>query len=313
MTIESQSTAVVSDDEGAEDHNGKAHIYVDEAGAPVQEAPENDLPAFITIRRTSLNYVVIAVVFLLLGLFIGAFTTSRIEQADRAWISDAVAEAFDAQAETLAGLVAAARPPSLDDSTSRFELTSGGEFFMGGAEALVEIVEFSDFNCGFCGRFHRETFGPLMETYGDSIRFVYRDFPILGDSSTVAALAARCAGEQGQFWEYHDLLFNNQGTFAVVGTFAQFADQLGLDVDEFNTCVDEQHYLEPVITDVREAQSLGIRGTPAFFVNGRPISGAQPLQVFVNIINEELDANDIDSSTFSLPLPETGDAPDAAS
>ena len=302
MTIDKISPEVPASDASVADAHEEARIYVDNDGQPLQPAQANEPPPFVLIRRTTLNYLVIAVVFLLVGIFIGGFTAFRVERANRSWVTDAVSQAFDEQAETLANLVASSRPPSLDDPDSRFEVVAVSEFYKGGAEAPVEIIEFGDFNCGYCGRFHHETLEPILEMYGDNVRFVYRDYPILADSSVTAAVAARCAGEQGQFWEYHDLLYGNQGTFGQVGAFGGFADQLGLDVDTFNDCVDEQQYLDPVIADYREAQSLGIRGTPAFFINGRPVVGAQPLEAFAQVINDELEANGVDTSEFVIPV-----------
>ena len=285
-------TAVSDNTEPAEE----AHIYVDKDGSPTNPEPETgDLPPYIMIRRTTLNYVVIAVVFLFLGLFTGWFTAFRVDRANRAWVSEAIAEAFDEQSGVLADLVASSRPPSLDDSSSRFEVEAVSEFYRGNASAPVEIIEFGDFNCGYCGRFHEQTLSPLLETYGDHVRFVYRDFPILAESSITAAVAARCAGEQGHFWEYHDLLYENQGSFGQIGAFGQFAGQLELDVDDFSTCLEEQRHLEAVVADYREAQSMGIRGTPAFFINGRPVIGAQPFQEFARVINEELEASGVDT------------------
>lgn len=254
------------------------------------KAREESAPV-IVIRRTTFNYVFIAVVFLLVGIFIGAYSAFRVERANRSWLTDALSEAMSENADTFAEAMSASRAPSLTDSDSRFEVTASSDYFRGGAEASVEIIEFGDFNCGFCGRFHKETYGRIAETYGDQVRFVYRDFPILAETSVTAAVAARCAGEQGRFWEYHDLLFENQGVFNQNGAFAGFAEQLELNLDDFNTCLEEQRHIDDIAADYQFAQSLGIRGTPAFFINGRPISGAQPYEVFAAVIDEELAAN----------------------
>lgn len=270
--------------------NEVVYIEPEQPPASAQPAREESAPV-IVIKRTTFNYVFIAIVFLLLGIFIGAFSAFRVERANRSWVTDAISVAMSEQADTFAELMNGSRTPSLTDPNSRFEVTASSEYFRGGAEATVEIIEFGDFNCGFCGRFHKETYGRIAETYGDQVRFVYRDFPILAETSVTAALAARCAGEQGRFWEYHDLLFENQGVFNQNGAFAGFAEQLELDMDEFNTCVEEQRYLSGVVADYQFAQQLGIRGTPAFFINGRPISGAQPFENFAEVIDEELAAN----------------------
>jgi protein-disulfide isomerase len=262
-----------------------------EAAPHEKRKRDAESPPVIIINRTTFNYGVIAVVFLLVGIVIGAFTAYRVDRDNRSWVSEAIADAMAEQADTFAGLVNSASGPSLDNPDSRFDVQANSDFYRGGADATVEIIEFGDFNCGFCGRFHTETYSQIADVYGDRVRFVYRDYPILAESSVTASLAARCAGEQGQFWEYHDLLFENQGVFNQTGAFARFAGDLGLDVDEFNTCVEEQRYLSGIVADYNEARTMGIRGTPAFFINGRPISGAQPFEVFAGLIDEELAAN----------------------
>ena len=294
MTVDTLNKDPIADSQQPDE----ARIYVNEDGTVAHEEAHSDLPPVISIRRTTFNYIIIAAVFMLLGIFIGGYSAFKIERANRFWVSDAISQAFAAESETFAELVSASRPPDLSDPSSRFEVAAVSEFFQGGAEASVEIIEFGDFNCGFCGRFHKETLPQIMESYGDNVRYVYRDFPILAANSATAALAARCAGEQGKYWEYHDTLFANQASFGQIGAFGQFADQLELDMDAFSTCMDEQSYLTAIADDYREAQSLGIRGTPAFFINGRPVSGAQPFQVFAEVINEELQAAGIDSETL---------------
>lgn len=252
------------------------------------ESKRQELPPVITIARTTVNYILIAVVFLLVGIFIGAFSAFRVERTYRSWVSEAIAVAMAEQ--DFAALINASRPPSMDNPDSRFEVSASADHVLGNAEAKITMVEFGDFNCGFCRRFYDETFPQLMETYGDQIRFIYRDFPILAESSVTAAVAARCAGEQDKFWEYHNILYENQGIFNQVDGFAVLAERVGLDVETFNTCVEDQRYLSGVVADYQEGQSFGIRGTPAFFINGRPVSGAQPYEVFAGVIEEELAA-----------------------
>ncbi|MAS36390.1 MAG: hypothetical protein CL610_20460 [Anaerolineaceae bacterium] len=249
---------------------------------------QDELSPVIVVARTTFNYILIAVVFLILGIFIGGFSAFKIERERRSWINEAIADAIAEQ--DFAGIIAAAQPPDLENPDSRFEISATSDHVLGPDDAPIVMIEFGDFNCGFCGRFHSETFPRLIENYGDQIQFIYRDYPILAESSLTAALAARCAGEQGEFWPYHDLLFENQSSFNQTGGFASLAEQAGLDVDAFNTCVEEQRFLSSVLTEYQEGQSLGIRGTPAFFINGRPISGAQPYDVFAEVIEEELAA-----------------------
>ncbi len=272
-------------------------VSAEEQAVPTTPEPRDPNAEVLVIPRALFNYIVIAVVFLVVGIVIGLAMGGRQAQLGsdtRALIDEAVAAAFAAQSERLSELVAqavaAAQPPSLDDPNSRFAVSaSDDDPFQGPEDAAVTLIEFSDFNCGYCGRWANTTLGPLVEKYGDRVRFVYRDFPILADTSVTAALAAQCAADQGQFWAYHNTLFRNQGRFST-DNLVSYASELALDVDEFRACLEDQRHLNRIAADYQAAQALGIRGTPAFFINGRPISGAQPQSVFERIIEEELAA-----------------------
>ena len=239
-------------------------------------------------RRPGAGVLVIAVLFLLLGVFIGRWSSANEQQDTRAWLNATLSEAFAEQELRLNEMILASRPLDLNDSGSRFTVSAGESAALGAADATVEIVEFGDFNCGYCARFHSDTLPQIRTAYGDQVRFVYRDFPILGDLSTAAAIAARCAGAQDSFWPFHDLLFENQGSLGEVGIFLNYAVALDLDPVAFNTCLSEQSPIESIAADFRDAQALGIRGTPAFFINGRPLLGARDFNEFALIIDEEL-------------------------
>ena len=160
----------------------------------------------------------------------------------------------------------------------------------GPAGAPVEIVEFSDFECPFCLNAF-PTVNQVISTYGNRIRFVYRHYPLPNHPrARPAAEAAQCAHEQGKFWEYHDRLFGNQ---ALLGDedLKQHAARLGLDAAQFNACYDSQKYKADVDTDIRAGNEAGVSGTPAFYINGRMLSGAQPFEAFKRIIDEELAAS----------------------
>ena len=259
--------------------------------SPTPPNPEES--PVVTLPRSSFNTIIVAGVFLVLGFILGMVITQQqmngVSPATRAVINESVAAAMDSQRAIIAEAVSQARPPSLDDPTSRFTVGVQDDPYLGAELPVVEIIEFSDFNCSYCARWANDTLGQIIDNYGDRVRVYYRDYPILSDSSVTAALAAQCANEQGEFWEYHNLLFSNQGRFGR-DQLVSYADQLSLNVDDFAACLDEQRYMESVAADYREAQGLGIRGTPAFFINGRPISGAQPYAVFSRIIEEDLAA-----------------------
>lgn len=158
----------------------------------------------------------------------------------------------------------------------------------GPAGAPVELIEFSDFQCPYCLRAY-PTVQQVLAAYGDRVRFVYRHYPLPNHPhARPAAEAAQCANEQGQFWPYYDRLFTNQAKLAD-GDLKQDAADLGLDTTRFNQCVDSHKYKDLVDADLKAGEEAGVSGTPAFFINGRPLSGAQPFDAFKRVIDEELE------------------------
>jgi len=153
--------------------------------------------------------------------------------------------------------------------------------------APVTIVEFEDFQCPFC-RKAQDTVQQVLLKYKDSVRFVHRDFPLqpLHPTSWKAHEAAHCAAEQGKFWEFRDLLYKNAP--APPEQLTAYASQLGLDSSAFKTCLDSGKFKAAVQKDEDEGDRLGVTGTPAFFINGRPFPGAQPESEFSRVIDEEL-------------------------
>ncbi len=163
-----------------------------------------------------------------------------------------------------------------------------GAFAKGPKDAPVTIVEFSDFHCPFC-RSIVATVKEVMKQYDGRVKWVYRDFPIarLHPQAPKAAEAARCAGEQGKFWEYHDLLFESQ-TQRTTADFKRFGEHLKLSPKSFAQCLDSAKHQAAVEADIQDAARLGVTGTPTFFINGRILVGAQPLENFRKIIEAEL-------------------------
>ena len=160
----------------------------------------------------------------------------------------------------------------------------------GDPNAPVTIVEFSDFECPFCGRFYSQTLGQIKSQYVDTgkVKIVYRDFPLsFHQQAQKSAEAAECAGEQGKYWEMHDILFE-KGVTGGVPSFKQYAADLGLNTGTFNTCLDSGAMASEVAQDMRDGQAAGITGTPGFIINGQKVSGAQPFSAFQQIIEAEL-------------------------
>jgi protein-disulfide isomerase len=157
----------------------------------------------------------------------------------------------------------------------------------GNPKAPVTVVEFSDFQCPYCVR-ARATVNRVRATYGDNVRWVFRHFPLdFHAQAEKAGEAAACAGEQGKFWEMHDLLWANSAKLQVADLKAH-ATTLGLDAPRFGECLDSGRYAGLVGSDTEAGQGYGVSGTPAFFVNGRPLVGAQPYDAFVQVIDDEL-------------------------
>ena len=158
----------------------------------------------------------------------------------------------------------------------------------GPANAPIEIVEFSDFQCPYCLR-AAPTVNQVLKTYGDKIRFVYRHYPLPNHpNARPAAEAAACAAEQGKFWAYHDRLFGDAMKLGQAD-LKRDAAELGLDTTQFDACVGTHKLEATVDADFQAGVNAGVDGTPAFFINGRMISGAQPFEVFKQIIDEELE------------------------
>ena len=163
---------------------------------------------------------------------------------------------------------------------------------LGQANAPVTIVEFSDFGCYYCTQFFSNTYNKLIDTYVNSgqVRLVYKHMPIttLHPGADMAALASECAADQGKFWDYHNVLFARNSNGFAKDLMVQYATELKLDAKKFATCLDATGTGERVQTDMSQAASLGLRGTPSFLVNGKQLIGAQPYEVFAQAIEQAL-------------------------
>jgi len=172
----------------------------------------------------------------------------------------------------------------------------------GDPNAPITIVEFSDFQCPFCARFHVQTLPLILEEYTESgkVRFVYRDFPIQSHPNAMpAAVASECAHEQDKYWQYHDVLFENQVLWSnmeipdAIAVFKEFATRLELNQDQFNSCLNSGKYIEEVNKDLNDGRNYGVSGTPGFFIGNEKIgfikiNGAQPFESFKTIIDHQL-------------------------
>jgi protein-disulfide isomerase len=199
----------------------------------------------------------------------------------------------DAVATKIHGLIPTNTPIPPTPTLIPVGVAEQDDAFQGPDDAAVVIVEFSDFQCGYCGRWYQTTLPEILKAYPDQVKFVYRDYPIFGDDSVRAAMAAECAEEQGHFWDFHNRLFDrltqNEGTPLNDETFISYAADMEMDVDSFSECMATDRYAEEVLADYQAAQSYGLRGTPGFVINGVVQSiGAQPFEVFSALIEAEL-------------------------
>ena len=194
----------------------------------------------------------------------------------------------------------------------------------GSDDAAVTIVEYSDFQCPWCGRFFTDifpNFEPLIES--GQVRFVYKQFPVLGDASVVTAQLTECAGEQGDFWTMHDWLFNNPSAWKTAGSNLQnvlldAGEELGYDREALISCSQSEATQEQIVADYEESRRYNFRGTPSFVVNGRPLYGFLPWEQFRLMIEAtlaEAAGEDLPPNVVAEPTPDLtfGDEPFAVS
>ena len=220
-----------------------------------------------TIKRTHLNVVMALAVVLAFGsgvggtwLFLrGGETSSRVSNQS-----------------------APAPPPAV------VQVSIDGRPFLGPRDAPVTIVEFTDYECPFCGRHFAQTSPQLLSQYDGQVKFVIMNFPLsFHPFAQKAAEAAECAYDQGKFWEYHDTLFRNQQALDT-DSLKGYASALGLDTETFETCLDSDAKAQQVLEDFRDGQSYGVSATPTFFINGRRLVGARAISSFQTLIDEAL-------------------------
>lgn len=259
---------------------------------PVDKSEE-----MIIISKTSLNYILIGVTFLIVGILIGYFGLDKGSNNVNVTVNE------DQLREVMVSVLEEGNFGSSEESADRFELVDDDPY-LGEEDAPIVIVEFSDFFCTFCKRHFDQTFTPLLENYGQHIRYVYRDFAQLTPESEPAAIAAECANEQGAFWDFHNTFFNHQSELGY-DFYISTAEEFGLDVDAYTACIDDARYADEVSVDRLDGMLEGVQGTPGFFINGQFVSGAQPYLIFERIIQKELTQAGI---SYDIPQePETTD------
>ena len=251
--------------------------------APAVEAEESNAPTqrgdTVTFKRSHFYSVLVLLAFaagLLVGYVVWGFgTTGGTVQTSQT-------------ANQSSGPVVEAPVITEEPQFVRYDVASPDAYTFGPQDAPITIVEFGDFQCPYCRRWHAEVYEPLLASYPGQIRIIYRHLPLtsIHPDAFSAAEAAMCAGEQDAFWQYHDKLFSSEALGSEV--YTQYAQELGLDTTAFEACMTDHTYQEAIQKDSDFALDLGIRSTPTFFVNGLAIVGAQPLDVFQQVIDKEL-------------------------
>ncbi len=181
--------------------------------------------------------------------------------------------------------------PEPQEPSGPQDVPIGDAFSIGDPNAPVTIVEYTDFQCPYCSRHFQETYPQIIDNYVDEglVRYVFKDFPLnnIHPQASLAAQAARCAGNQESFLEMHELLFSRQNEWSgksPLDIFAGYAEELEIDSAAFEQCLADGTYADAVDADLQEGVQLGVTGTPAFFINGYPVSGAQPYSLFEQAI-----------------------------
>jgi len=247
------------------------------------------IPYTVTIKFDT-GTIVVAVLFLFIGYFLGNIFQIGVSSGQGSSITGQATSPIQ---------LPSAQGSQQPQQPARVQVAIDGEPSLGSKNAKVVVVEFDDFQCPFCKRFHDQTEGQIKKDYIDAgkILFVHKDFPLpFHTEADEMQEAAQCARDQGEekFWEYRTLVFSKQSEWAgksnIVELSKQYAAEMKLDASKFDNCVDSAKYRSEVQGDIQEGSTAGVSGTPTFFVNGLELVGAQPYSAFQQVIDAELAA-----------------------
>ena len=253
----------------------------------------------ISVKKSTFNGLVIGLIIIVgvAAFFAGSYTSNlNSNQISEKDLEDALTK--------LELKILQNRLPT-EQPKQAVKISMDDDPIIGNADAPITIIEFSDFQCPFCARFHMQTLPLLLEEYIEEgkVKLVFRDFPIqsIHPNALPASVAAECANEQGKFREMHDILFENQNewnkkdTTQVMTLFSQYAAGIQLEQERFDSCLIGAKYIEEIRNDLEDGRDYGVSGTPGFFVGNDEIGyvelkGAQPFDSFKKIIDAQLDA-----------------------
>lgn len=259
-------------------------------GLKVSDIPSKLLSGFLntpaTILLNKLMYVILLASFLIIGFLLGKVQTLEKNPNSTKESVSASAPTQSVSTDPLPTL-----PPNPKEILKK--LGKGHLPPEGNENAKVTIIEFSDFQCPFCASFFKDTLPKIRADYVETgkIKIYYRHLPLtFHPQAKPLAIASECANDQGMFWQMHDKIFENSAGIGetTVENHKVWAQELGLNTVQFNTCVDNQNHVDLIDEDATAAGEVGITGTPGFFINGRLLMGAQPYSVFKATIDEEL-------------------------
>lgn len=250
----------------------------------------------ISIKKSTFQALVISViaVSIVAAFFAGSYIGLKSEELTKAELNEAIAKL-----ESKIVKIQQVEQPKIEP----IMISADDDPVRGNQDAPITIVEFSDFQCPFCARFQIQTLPLILEQYVETgkVKFVYRDFPIQNShpNAMPAAAASECAHEQDKYWEYHDALFENQAVWnkveitSAITIFKEFATELNLNQEQFDSCLDSGKYIEEIKNDLNDGRNYGITGTPGFFIGNDDIgfvklNGAQPFEAFKSVIDSQL-------------------------
>lgn len=239
----------------------------------MQETEKKNFDIWVYIWEKRLNF---AFIFSVIALILSGYNTYKINEGGYVPTqAGAVANNFEKPEKILKEL-----PKNVQ--------------VLGNPNAKLTIVEFADFQCPFCGKFHKEVFPSIKKNYIDTgkVKFIYLDFAFLGQESLDTSEAAKCSTEQGKFWEYHDEIYKNQGG-ENQGSFnktvlQKFATNIGLNMSQFNECIADTRYDKAIADEQALGKKYGINGTPGFLIGEQRISGVSNVQNFQQVIDSQL-------------------------
>jgi len=268
---------------------------------PLEKPTEIKDEEKITVKKSTYNNMLKGLIAAVaIAAFVGGFTLGTFDNSDSGLSGEELKEILS-EIKTIAPQPV--QQPAQPSAPQIIKVSLDDDPFKGNENAPVTIIEFSDFQCPFCLRFYEQTLPSIMENYVDTgkVKFVYRDLPLdsLHPNARPAHIASECADEQGKFWGYHDMLFDNQSEWGrlpaadLQSTLTQYASDLGLEPASFEACLESDVIADEVNKDSLDAARYGATGTPAFFIGNEKdgfvkLSGAQPYPAFQAAIDAQI-------------------------